>query len=45
MFKKIHHIDEGYVRVGVVGFHSELIIGMNLFVMSFSEGKKSLKDS
>lgn len=39
LFAETKFIHDGYLRVGVIGFHSEIIVGMNLFVMSFIDGR------
>ena len=43
ILSNVQHIEGGYVRVGVIGFHSEIIIGMNLYVMSFEQGREKAR--
>ena len=39
IFLKSTNVDDGFLRIGIIGFHSEIVIGMNLFVTSFIDGR------
>ena len=37
------HVQDGAIRIGIVGFHSELEIAMNLFELSTIDGRSSAR--
>ena len=38
-----NHVQDGAIRIGIVGFHSELEIAMNLFELSTIDGRSSAR--